>query len=323
MTKLSLRLIALLVGLWPAVSGAIVIDDFSAGPFSYIAYTGQPSSIAFSQGPEDFQGGGTPPIDSHRVLSNLAATNNAAGALVTYEVDTTTGVFRTASVPFAGRTVGPGLYFTIAYGSTDAPLGLNLLEGGADRFRLHLSEASGACFQIEVDAISDGSKRGLTSHFLAPPDYLLPENTVLEVPFSAITNNSSYLQNVVAIRLQSSRQLLDTTLSLFETAALPITGDLNRDSLVNIADYEAWSSSYGGVRRLVDTSGLMTSPITSSIRGITADANNDGQISAADYTVWRDAFDAQQAALATPEPSMVTLVAIGAGLMAFRRRTRG
>ncbi|WP_197526428.1 hypothetical protein [Botrimarina colliarenosi] len=85
-------------------------------------------------------------------------------------------------------------------------------------------------------------------------------------------------------------------------AILPIAGDYDGNGVVEPADYDAWSASYG---------------LTVDVAGTGSDGNADGVIDAADYTVWRDALPAAPLATAVPEPSNLALGFIGFTLLGF------
>ncbi len=71
-----------------------------------------------------------------------------------------------------------------------------------------------------------------------------------------------------------------------------ITGDYNRNGVVDFADYELWKTDFGSGTKLQ------------------ADGNADGIVDAADYTIWRDA-------LPTPAATTFTVAAASAAVSAI------
>lgn len=93
-----------------------------------------------------------------------------------------------------------------------------------------------------------------------------------------------------------------------------VDGDANDDTIVDIADYTIWADHY-----LQDVN-----------RGAQAgDFNFDGIVDQADYTIWADNYAPMFPSLtisAVPEPSTITLAALGGALAAslgWRRHRRG
>jgi len=74
-----------------------------------------------------------------------------------------------------------------------------------------------------------------------------------------------------------------------------IPGDINRDGVVSLADYEAWRSAFG-------TTGA----------GLAADLNGNGVVDASDYVIWRKYLGtsvlAAGTAAAIPEPQTIVFV---------------
>lgn len=88
-----------------------------------------------------------------------------------------------------------------------------------------------------------------------------------------------------------------------EYTLLALAGDYDTNGVVEQADYDLWTQTYG-------------STVTPSTG---ADGNGDGLIDAADYTVWRDAL-APSPMMAVPEPAacLIAIVAL-ANLTQLRR----
>jgi hypothetical protein len=112
------------------------------------------------------------------------------------------------------------------------------------------------------------------------------------------------VMHVVADDLYVDVRLTEWTVRLgggfaYERASGPARGDYNADGVVDQADYDVWSSAYGGG----------AGP---------ADGNGDGAVNAADCTVWRDA--ATVASVAIPEPAGFVLLASSSCAMLVRKR---
>ena len=93
---------------------------------------------------------------------------------------------------------------------------------------------------------------------------------------------------------------------LIDPAACPnclaITGDYDKNGVVNVLDYNTWRTAFGTALAA-------------------ADGNLNGVVDAADYVVWRKAVSVAasgfgSAAAAVPEPTTSPLVAIAAALAA-------
>jgi hypothetical protein len=89
-----------------------------------------------------------------------------------------------------------------------------------------------------------------------------------------------------------------------------LTGDFNRDGVVDAADYVVWRSSLG----------------QSIPRYSGADANGSGFVDVDDYNFWRNRFgdtappSAASAAAPVPEPSSAMLLVLAASLLMRRRK---
>jgi hypothetical protein len=83
-----------------------------------------------------------------------------------------------------------------------------------------------------------------------------------------------------------------------------IPGDINGDSLVDVADYDIWAANVGATNATWDM----------------GDLNGDGLVDVADYDIWAANVGATAA---TPEPISMIILAIGGGLVALKRRPLG
>jgi hypothetical protein len=84
-----------------------------------------------------------------------------------------------------------------------------------------------------------------------------------------------------------------------------LQGDANNDGQVNGADYAFWAANYGA----------------NNATWLQGDFNNDGQVNGADYAIWAANYGTGSGTSATPEPISMIILAIGGGLVAFKRRT--
>lgn len=91
-----------------------------------------------------------------------------------------------------------------------------------------------------------------------------------------------------------------TSIVELEAYGPALTGDANRDGMVDQADYTVWYNHYG-------LSGALWSE---------GDYNRDGQVDQADYTLWYNNYGAGGSSL--PEPSCLAM--LGAGVAALLRR---
>jgi hypothetical protein len=94
--------------------------------------------------------------------------------------------------------------------------------------------------------------------------------------------------------------------------SVPLSGDFNKDHVVDAADYTVWRNS-------LDATGYH----------LAADGNGDGKVDAADYDVWKSHFGETWSAtgggagaLAVPEPATAALVALGCLFISVRRIRR-
>jgi hypothetical protein len=78
------------------------------------------------------------------------------------------------------------------------------------------------------------------------------------------------------------------------TVTIGVPGDYDHNGLVEPADYDVWTTTYGSTTIL------------------DADGNGSGKVDAADYTVWRDSLPApgQASSVAVPEPATICLAAL-------------
>jgi len=85
------------------------------------------------------------------------------------------------------------------------------------------------------------------------------------------------------------------------TDLLHLPGDCNEDGMVTDADYTIWADTYG------------------STTDLQADWNDDSIVSDADYTLWADNYGTGVPGVAVPEPTTLTLLGLGTGLLLLRK----
>ena len=132
-------------------------------------------------------------------------------------------------------------------------------------------------------------------------DYVVYTDSVLETANRFLLNTRSMSESDLALTdLQADDVMTKASTGFYDHLPLVvdfrerpvvITGDYDRDGMIDEADYATWAEQYGGVN------------------APPADGNGDGVVNTADYTVWRDAYDASLAATAVPEPCSLLLAA--------------
>ena len=85
------------------------------------------------------------------------------------------------------------------------------------------------------------------------------------------------------------------------TDLLHLPGDCKEDGMVTDADYTIWADTYG------------------STTDLQADWNDDSIVSDADYTLWADNYGTGVPGVAVPEPTTLTLLGLGTGLLLLRK----
>jgi Glycosyl hydrolase family 99 len=88
-------------------------------------------------------------------------------------------------------------------------------------------------------------------------------------------------------------------------------GDYNGDGIVDVNDYNVWTSTFG-LSRIIHGSG--------------ADGNFDGVVNAADFTIWRDSLSAAgsgSGSQSVPEPTNLAICVLAAAILGCWRPWRG
>jgi hypothetical protein len=267
------------------VSLAVVVDDFVVGPITVV-------------GPDvETQSG----LDPNHVLGGSRTMSvGQFGSGSTLDINPTTGLNFSSS--------GSG-YFQQKYTFGSAGQGIDLTQGGQDRFRLRFGDVSNPSFVpigLYVTLPPTSSSNGVSTYFGNWG------GIILEYPFAAFPVSMTAAQSLT---LDVARNPPGASIQLksITTAGPPLAGDYDRNGVVDGADYDVWRRFFG-----IDTRNGPTFPIAS------ADGNNDGRVNAADYILWRknfmSGFGASPAGpSAVPEPTGVFLfVSTAAGLFVIR-----
>jgi uncharacterized repeat protein (TIGR03803 family) len=95
--------------------------------------------------------------------------------------------------------------------------------------------------------------------------------------------------------------------TIFKLTRVNVPGDYDDNGIVDHADYDLWSRTFGSTNNLA------------------ADGSGNGAVDAADYTIWRDALtsgaDANRLSASVPEPAARSLMTLGlVGLFFYQRR---
>jgi hypothetical protein len=300
-----------MTGLFASPAAAVVIDDFEEGAYS-LALANRVHGIDQTQS-------GLDPASTIGGMRSLVNPWAFYPGEVTPPTPTQLGVDAEHGDFYALTYPGSYNYFVLEWGSANSPLNADLAADGADRLRVRLSDEMATGDQtlyltLQLESVVDNVSRFAQRSIGGQRFLTIPAGGVFEIPFSAFSQTPGFFENVQRVKLGASRYQGNFSIDIIETAAAPSAGDLNRNGVVDEGDLAYLQASYHGIQ----ASGNVVGGFTYH----TADANADGYIDAADYTAWRDAYDAQQAVVATPEPAVVSLVAIGASLMAFQRRQR-
>ncbi|MEN0110215.1 MAG: hypothetical protein AAF805_05790 [Planctomycetota bacterium] len=290
---------------------ALLIDDFSQGPFEVVSY-GRPTLDLVQPflDPAHTIGGER---RWERVYHNESTPG--ADSFTQIRVDPSEGVFEFRSIGPERQSSG---YFDLVYGSEGSPLEADLIADGADRlrFRFRGEGSTPWLHQVSVRAprIDGGGTSGISwSNFAR--SVIMGTDPIIEFPIPE--DPLIDLTRVESIRVSVIRYVTSEYFQLdkIETATEPLVGDYDRDGDVDAADYGAWRD-----QTLPQERGFFTGELSLlgfPVQGLAVDGNGDGFVNAADYTVWRDAVDASTPA-SVPEPVSVAALVVGAALIAAR-----
>jgi hypothetical protein len=256
-------------------ASAIVIDDFSVGPFTVV-------------GPDVQTQTGLDP--AHVLGGSRLIEVGQFGSGSVLKVEPPNGLKLDSS--------GWG-YFDVRYDFAPGDEGVDLTVDGQDRIRLVFGAIDTSSFTpmgVYVTLPPNSSNHGV-SLYVGNWDDL-----ILEVPFDAFPTSLTDAQNLT-LDVFRNPPGASITIKSITTAATPVTGDYNRDGEVDFDDYTFWRRFFG-----ISTRNGLKFAIAS------ADGNADGRVDAADYVVWRRAMSAAPHSAArganVPEPGTFVIVAL-------------
>jgi dockerin type I repeat protein len=277
---------------------AVVIDDFSAGPFAIEVVRYETKSATMSPLPPGQALGGA----RYVTLNGLGP---AATSTVRVSADAATSEFRYDADP--GATAAN---FMVKYGATQS-LQADLTADGSNAFVFDFAyanfEPGGGNFDIYLTTQPGG-------RYLYVPVANSPAPFSLVLPYQAFKTGTSgaNFANVSAFSWGTGNGNLrgDFALSGIHTAYFP-DGDFNFDGRVDSQDYQLWRSHYG-----------QTSP---AYPVIAADGNRDGKVDMGDYVLWRRGVTPTSGPVssAVPEPRMWFMSSLAILSAAFRVRRAG
>jgi hypothetical protein len=255
-------------------TSAVVVDDFSVGAITVVGPSVQTQTE----------------LDTAHVLSGSREMNvGRFGAGSVLEIDPANGLDFSSS--------GSG-YFNMKYEFGSAGQGIDLTEGGQDRFRLIFGEITNPSFTplaLYVTLPPSSSSHGI-SQYIGDWDGL-----ILEFPFAAFPTSLTAAENLTldVFRNPSGASI---NLKSITTASAPLAGDYNRDGMVDGEDYAVWRRFLG-----ISTRNGLKFSIASP------DGDGNGLVNAADYVVWRKSFENSSAATSlenqsVPEPAGILLL---------------
>lgn len=253
-------------------SFGILIDDFSQGE---ILLTG-PETVT---------------------QSNLSLLNTAGGERVLTAVQQGDTVsISSGSVSYVSNNA---YGFSLGYGITN-PLAISTTNFEVDRLVIRFNNSSipaARLADLYINLPPTGSANGLSFGNALES---VGENGMIEFLLEDIPTD---FQIINEIRIQFARAFGVGGFDIEEIflAGPPISGDFDRNGIVNLEDYATWNRLYQGSSK--------NGSIVESY--LTADANYDGVVDAADYTIWRDAM-LSTSGTSIPEPSAFLLFTFSA-----------
>ncbi|TWT48474.1 hypothetical protein [Botrimarina hoheduenensis] len=304
-------LFAIAVSLAPTACPALVIDDFSIGPFSATSYG---SWLNLSQDYlYAYSSGDTSPLGFRRDMGVRGfLSNNQEGPAAHLGI-----TFDTKVLDFQVEPQGWG-YFNLEWSAAEGEV-FNLLQSGLDepndRFRFRFLGAENApAFSVLVYTMTEAGERRYAQS-LQRSSALNPVDEILELPYSAFGGDVAW-ESVTSVTISAGRFRGEAGFMLdsISVEPPPKTGDYDRDGDVDLDDLDrwidgAWSAAPG-----------IAQPYTFNATRLSFDGNGDRLIDLADYTVWRDAY-APASPRSVPEPTGLGL-AVGIGLLLAGPRRR-
>lgn len=200
-------------------------------------------------------------------------------------------------------------YVTLTYGATQSLGGIDLTANGHDRIRIKFGKVTTnyTPMALYVNLSPSSSSNGVGWQATQAWDGI-----TIEIPFAGFPSPFTAVQKIAfdAFRNQAGTEFEIESIS---TAGPSLTGDLNRDGLVNGDDVGQWKQNVGVV-----TSVYMPKVFAAS------DANLDGRVDGVDFLAWQRAVGGQTTpAVAIPEPAnLFTTIAAAVALIPTLRTAR-
>jgi len=187
-------------------------------------------------------------------------------------------------------------YFHILYGY-DAPLGIDLTENGNDRLRLRFDDVDpnwlGGPFWVSVN-----SQLPPIRSSPGPNLAELHGGGIVEIPFSAFNTDFQNVNTlaIAVVRIASQRFF---TMTEFLAAGPSLSGDFDRNGLVDAGDLTEWEHSFGSKGNL-------------QYGYLSSDEDRNGIVDGADFLAWQRAMTGSPAnnpnARVVPEPSSLSIL---------------
>ncbi len=294
-------------------TGGIGIFTSTGGPATAIATTNAPTNFSnLAQNPSINDGGVVAFRGTHNTLSSGIFTGN--GGPTTTIASTNGPVFDSVgSAPminnggtvafFATLDAGGAGIFT---GNGGATTTIADTSGPYESFSNYaINDAGTVVFEADLDGGGTGIFTG--------PDYVT--NKVIrtgDLLFGSIVTGLEFFQGINDQGEIAFIYTLASNMSGIAVALIPISGDYNRDAVVDAADYVVWRNSSGQAGA-----------------GLAADGNNDGVVNGADYELWRAHFgqtagsgsvvNSLDSRAAVPEPASFLLFIAALMVVGIRR----
>lgn len=275
--RIAIRLFFIWAACWPSTNvGAVVIDDFLAGPNPNYSVRG----VSWSNSR-------LPP--EHVIGGNRA--NRLWDGPTSFQITLDVGLRIEQIGSLSGFPDHPTLQYTNSYGTASKPLNANLAAGGQDRFQLR--------YTAGTESWSNGKiAMWVNSTWTEPPDLgigpslnVVAGGGVVEIPFSLFGPNFVDIDKIVVggLRLDVGNHFI---LRSITTAGPPTPGDFDRDGDADGDDLAELQRTFG--RQTGTTDGFLST-----------DENRNGVVDGDDFLAWQRASQATPAATSVPEPASV------------------